>query len=445
MDQLSEKKQSNISEMMADFATYECNRYISGEITYEELDVIYDAINDLEGYDFFTDPYYAEANSIELIQIYQEGVNAFIANGYVENSYYQDLQDEFTVVYYKTDDTDSVNEVLIAYLQEKYQAYQNGDLSWDDMDAYAWTAWEFWYGEALQTAGDIMDELETIQEYESVLENAQEYIDQEDYFGAVEYCDDELYWMSEDDTTGYREKLQALRDEAYEAGKTYYIEKASNLVADNDYDGARELLSQIKELYGDEVDTSAVEASMKEPWMDVYVAFMANWEESLRADVAAGVAIGDLSNSSQVNVDENLPTQVYLYDFDGNGTPELALGGGDYLYIYGFNGSDAVLTGAIQVAGFCAAPYLIGVPTAMEDGYTGYMLLQFDSNEWSVVEYYEAATDGSVYLVNGEESTYEECEAMYNDIAGYEDTTEADKVNGADISDYEEFIYSYGQ
>lgn len=443
LDKLSDKKQDKVEELMEDFATYEYNQYAAGTITYGELDDIYEAIEELDGYSGFAEKYYVQANYKELIAIYEKGLDEYKTNG--DSAAYKDMEDEFYDVYDTSYGNQELDNALIAYIDEKYNLYKNGSVTYEVMQQYIDVAADYFIGNPCYHVWDIEDELYYISVYQKDFEEAQGYYDAEEYFETIEYCDNELDYIDEDDTTGYREKFQQLRDDAYEKGKTFYIEKAKNLISGNDMAGARELVSRIKEVYGSEVDLSAVEELMKDPWMDVYAAYMANWEENLKNDIASGVKIGELDDSSLIDIHSNMPDSLYLYDFDGNGTPELTLVNSRYAYIYGFDGSKIVFTGCIQIATFCKAPYLIAIPTVMKEGYTGYELLKFENNTWSIVDYYMAAEDGSECIVNGNSVSYEECEAMHNSIAGYEDTAAAEATDGVSIANYEAFIYSYGQ
>jgi hypothetical protein len=174
--------------------------------------------------------------------------------------------------------------------------------------------------------------------------------------------------------------------------------------------------------------------------MTPYVEFMDNWEENLRNDVASADAIGPYDDPKTLDMDTYLPDEIYLYDIDGNGTPELMLAGDDYTYfIYTYDGSNVVFTGAIRIASLAGDSQIVAEPISAPDGIMqAYELLTFVDNTWTVGEYY--MTDGETYEVNGVEATEEEAEALYNE---FYDMKQSVYLDYDYIDDYEDFIYSY--
>lgn len=438
LDDLSDSAEDKVKDHMDDFATYQCNQYLDGKITYEKLDKILSAIDELDDYYKFSNTYYSYVASKEILRLYEAGYTEYKANG--ETSLYSDLEDESEEIYYSLYDSDKVDEDLKAYLKEKYDSFLNGNLAYDDIKAYVWVAEDFFGGAALSYAYDIDSDLYMIESYQEDYETAKEYYDNKQYFETIEKCDN--VYISESDTTGYYDKFQDLRQDAYDEGKTYYVKQAEDCVNSGDYITARQIIAQIKEVYGTEVDVSAVEALMKDPWMDAYALYVANVTENLKTDAAQGVKIGNCDDTSTINVDDYIPEEIYLYDFDGNGTPEMLLTVDTYAWIIGFDGQNAVLTGFIQAATFCDAPYFITIPMLMPENYSGYALLELNNNVWNVVTYYYAADDGSRFEVDGAEVSYDECSAKHDEIAGYENKDI--KVNYGDfIEYYEDVIYNY--
>lgn len=438
LDEMSDSGQDKVKDHMDDFATYQCNQYLDGKITYEKLDKILSAINELDDYYQFSRTYYSYVASKEILKLYEEGYTEYKTNG--ETSLYDSLEDQSEDIYYGLYDTDEVDEELKAYLEEKYNSFLNGNLSFEDIKAYVYVAEDFFGGDALSYAYDIDSDLYMIESYQEDYDTAKEYYDNKQYFETIEKCDS--VYIDEDDTTGFYDKFQALRQDAYDEGKTYYVKQAEDCANSGDYTTAREIIAQIKEVYGTEVDVSAVEALMKDPWMDAYAQYVENVTENLKADAATGVKIGNCDDTSTINVDDYIPEEIYLYDFDGNGTPEMLLTYDTYAWIIGFDGEKAVLTGFVQAATFCDVPYFITIPMLMPENHSGYALLEFSNNAWNVVTYYYAADDGSRFEVDGAEVSYDECSAKHDEIAGYENKNI--KVNYGDfIEYYEDVIYNY--
>ncbi|MCM1288368.1 MAG: hypothetical protein NC240_08650 [Clostridium sp.] len=438
LDEMSDSGEKKVNDYMNDFATYQCNQYLDGNITYEKLDKTLSAIDELDDYYAFSQPYYSHVASTEMLRLYEQGYAEYQANW--ESALYDDLKDQSKEVYYNLYYSDKTDDDLKAYLQEKYDSFLNGSLSYDDIKDYVRVAEDFFGGDALSYAYDIDSDLYMIESYQEDYDTAKEYYDNQQYFETIEECDS--VYISDNDTTGFYEKFQTLRQDAYDAGKTYYVQQAEDCANAGDYTTAKEIIAQIKEVYGTEVDTSAVEALMKDPWMDAYAAYVSNATENLKADAATGVKIGNCDDTSTINVDEYIPEEIYLYDFDGNGTPEMLLTVDTYAWIVGFDGQNAVLTGFVHAATFCDAPYFITIPMLMPEGYSGYALLELSNNVWNVVTYYYAANDGSRFEVDGAEVSYDECSAKHDEIAQYENKDI--KVNYGDvIENYEAVIYNY--
>lgn len=438
IDELSDSGEDKVKDHMDDFATYQCNQYLDGKITYEKLDKILSAINELDDYYQFSRTYYSHVASKEILKLYEQGYTEYKANG--ETSLYDSLEDQSEDIYYSLYDVDEIDEELKAYLEEKYNSFLNGNLSFEDMQAYVYVAEDFFGGDALSYAYDIDSDLYMIESYQEDYDTAKEYYDNKQYFETIEKCDS--VYIDENDTTGFYDKFQALRQDAYDEGKTYYVKQAEDCANSGDYATAREIIAQIKEVYGTEVDVSAVEALMKDPWMDAYAQYVENVTENLKTDAATGVKIGNCDDTSTINVDDYIPEELYLYDFDGNGTPEMLLTYDTYAWIIGFDGTNTVFTGFVQAATFCDVPYFVTIPMLMPENHSGYALLEFNNNAWNVVTYYYAADDGSRFEVDGAEVSYDECSAKHDEIAGYENKDI--KINYGDfIENYEDVIYNY--
>ena len=434
-------QRNKVDKKMPDFATYICNQYADGKITYQQLDEIYEAIDEIEGEYDYCRTYYVRANYKELTDLYEQAVAEYKTNG--ASSLYYELDNRFYDAYDNTYGDSELDNALVRYLEDKYNLYKNGSITFEVIEQYVDVATDFFHGDALSFALDTDSELYSISIYQDRLEEAQEYYDSKDYFETMRTCDSQLSYMDENDSTGYREKFQQLRDDAYETGKTYYVEQVKQLLNNDERYDAEYLIERIQETYGDDVDLSEVEAMMQAPWEGAYKTYMQNWQENLKADVAGGVKVGDLDDSSLINVDENMPDKFFLYDFDDNDTPEFGLVGDNYFYIYGFDGTKAVLTGVFKIAGMADVPYLITIPAQMEAGYTGYELLRFSNNSWSVEHYYLAADDGSRYVVDGQETDVDTCAAMHDTIAAHENQEVSNITTTIQIDYYEQLIDAY--
>ena len=443
-DSLSDGAQEKVQEKLDDFGTYQVNQYIDGKLEYDKVKKILDAASGLDkACSKVMAVYNNKADSIELVKLYEAGVQDYMVNEDTWSSGFEDAYDDFGDIYWSMDDESVADDELYNYFDAKYQAYQEGTLDVDAMDAYAYTGEYFFaYGtDAYDLASQVSSDMYYIKMYQEDLEIAQQYYDEEDYFSCIDYCDNELEWSfyEEDDTTGYKEKFQALRDDAYEAGKTYYLTEAENLINSGDVEGGQDILTRMDELYGDDVDTSSVWALTRGAWMIAYVEYMDNWRTNVPADMVSGVKIGNYDDPATLDYSTYEPYELYLYDFDENGTPEMLLRGYDYHYfIYTYDGSKVVFTGAVCLVSIPDTSKLLVEPISCPEGYEGYELLRFENNAWVVEEYYIG--NGTDYEVNGQPATAEEAEAVYNKFYDMDTST---TLEYADIDDYEEFIYSY--
>lgn len=438
IDKLSDKDQDKVKDLMDDFATYKCNEYAEGKLSYKKLTKILKAIDDMDGYYDFTYKYYTYAASREIIKLCDDAYKEYKSNG--KSMQYYSYQTEISDIYYDVNTRTGIDEELEKNINDRYQQFTAGLISFEEISEYMEVVNDLYVGNAYYTASDISYKLNLIKEYQQKYDEVKAYFDNNQYFEAIDACNNA--YISEDDTTGYYDKFEELKKEAYETGKTYYIEEAMKLADANKNEEAKSLIAKIKEVYGDEVDTKEVEKKIIAPWMLAYVKYVDNLENNLKKDMTKGVKIGDCDDSSLIDVDKNMPTLIYLYDFDGDKIPEMLLSNETYYYIISFDGKRAVFTGCVKIATTCDVPYLITIPTKMEEGYTGYALLEFKDKKWNVINYYYAADDASEFIVNGKKVSLAECKDMHDEIAGYENKDIV--ISDANyIDQYETFIYDY--
>lgn len=451
---LSDGKAEKFGELLPDFATYEVNKFIDGKIEYDELKEVFKTIEKCsKSYSDKLEDAYLNADMIQLKKLYLDAVSIYMEDEYSDD--YDEKGDQFYDIMwgYSDDDSygvsyyenDEVQNMLKAVLEEKYDAFIAGDIDYDTMEAYAEVACDFFEGDSYYYASEIDNDLYWIETYSDAYETAKEYYDNEEYFECIEECDNQILWyFSEDgegDTTGYYEKFKQLRDDAYEAGKTYYITKAEDLINNGDTYEGEELLKQIEEVYGDDVDTSSVWELTRDAWMTPYVEFMDDWDANVRAAINSGIIVSEYDNIALLSYDDYTPYSIYLYDIDENGTPELMLRADDYIYyIFTYDGSEVIYTGAVKITSLYDGPYMIIECMTPPDGYYGHEFIMFDGKSWSVVEYYLANDDEGLYIVNGMDATVDE--AIEEQDRLY-DMVRSDYLDYADIEDYEDFIYSY--
>lgn len=441
---LSSSGKDKIEDLIEDFATYECNKLINGEIEYGDLSDAFEAISYADDdFDDYLEDAYGKAASIELVNIYEAASQERFANG-TSGDYY-DLYEDFDDIYYTSSNYNNkdVDQALYDYLNDKYDGFKAGEIEYDEIDAYADTGYSFFSydTDAFNLADSISDEIYYYSIYSEDYDEAMEYYENGEYMDCYNYCANELYWYFNDtDTTGYMEKFTTLMDDAYETGKTAYPEQIEELAA-SDKAAARELLAEVTYFYGDDLDTSEVAALCYDDWQNAYVEYLNDMDANLAADMAAGVNVGNFNDSTAINYDDETPNYISLYDFDDNGTPELILTSDGIDYILTYDGSKVILTGCFNIYGLTDGPQIINTPTTISENWDyNKELLTFDGTAWTVDKCVYESYSADKYIVDGAYVDYDEADDVYYEILDYENY---DYINTDYISDYVDFIYDY--
>lgn len=438
-DKLSSKNKEKVEELMDDFLTYECNEYIDGKITFDSLYKTLDAVNKIDDLNGIQKTFVTFAVSSEINRLVEAAYSDAVNSG--KTSIYSTYSEKIRDIYYSDGvDITAVNEELVKYIDDKYAQFSDGKMSFEDISKFVEVGIEMYPGDAFYHLSDLSTMLRHISAYQEAYDIAKGYYDQKMYFETIVEC--ENVGLDNNDKTGFFEKFSALKKDAYDAGKTYYLDEVKKLADEKKTDEARKIIDKIKEVYGGDVDTAEVEKLIVEPWMSAYVEYMKKMEKNLKADMAAGVKVGDCDDSTTINVDDRMPDKIFLYDFDGDDTPELLLSSGTYYYIIGFNGKKAVLMGFVQIAALADKPYLITIPTVLTGDQKGYALVKVDNCQLLVENWYYA--EGRDYNVNGQSTDYETCKSTYDEISAHENKSL--KIDyGNYIDKYEELIYNYGK
>lgn len=423
IDKLSGNKKEELKEYMADFATYECNGYIKGDLDYKQLSKKLSAINSLDDFNGFAMPYFARANMTELIKVFESGVKEYRVNGY-SNKYY-DLLTSFSDIYNTSYGNEEVDDILEKNIKNKYDSFLEGEIDYNTIDMYVDVAIEFYIAEPCHFAMGIGDELYYYSLYLKYYDQAKGYFDQEKYFETVVYCNS--LSLSENDTSGYVNKITELSAKAYELGKTYYTNKIIEYAKAGNREEANDLLMKIQMLYKDELDYSSLEQMLREPWMYVYVNFIRNLKDNMK---------------EIIDTDKELPKYIYLRDLDRDDIPELMLINDNTMYTFRWDGDTVLYVGQVGKIHFGYTSYLISEAPNIKEGYNGYALLKYEDNNWVVWKYCIVSEDETEYIVNDEIVTKDEWEKVYREIVAYEDKS---VILGYDnyLEDYETVIYNY--
>lgn len=442
---LSSSGKDKAEDLIEDFATYECNRMIKGEIDYSEMSDTFKAIENAdEDFDIYLEDAYAKAASCRLVQIYEDVSQELYKNGLTDLFY--ELYGEFDDIYYDNDNYEAgtVDQALYDYLNDKYSLFKEGIMEYEELDAYADAGYDlFSYDtDAYNLAYDISNELYYYDTYSDDYDEAMAYYDDGEYMDCYDYCEDELYWYfgDDDDGTGFKEKFNDLMNDAYETGKTAYPEQIEELAA-SDKSAARELLAEVNEFYGDDIDTSSVADLCYEKWQNAYVEYIEDLDANLAADMAAGVNVGNYNDSTAISYEDNKPSYICLNDFDENGVPELVISSYDIDYVLTYNGTKVILTGCIDIYALADDARVVNNPVTISENWEyNRELIKFDGTSWTVEKCaYESYTNDK-YIVDGSYVDYDEADDVYYEIQDYNN---GDYVSQEYISSYEEYIYGY--
>ena len=165
-----------------------------------------------------------------------------------------------------------------------------------------------------------------------------------------------------------------------------------------------------------------------------------------------GAAGGDYFEMTKEELEQKLPTKVFLMDIDGDSVPEMLLSAKDTLYIFTYSSSKVVYTGQFPWLGLGDKNTLVAAKTGEEEGInlTMEVLLSFDNAKWSVRSMVaQGEANGQKVYGVGNSSDRADLktvdEAAYNDAkAAIESEIKKTSLSGgALIDNYEKFIYNY--
>lgn len=425
--ELSDNGRTKANDLLIDFAYDKENKLENDKIKYKEFSKCMDAATSVtkkiptEVTDFK-----AKGDRYQMTSLYEDCAKEYINNK--QSDEYIKLRNSFLDIYDNyTDDTEFDN-AMVEYLDEKNEEFRNNTITADELNAYAYTGADLFngYSSAYDKSTMIANDLQNIQKYETHYQEAQDYFDNDQYYECYDYCQNEItyYFSSGNDTTGYSEKFEKLKNDAYEKGKAYYLEQADTAVANGNTDEAKEILQKIDEFYEGTVDTSAAWESTHEPWMTPYVEYITNINNTVKNDMASAPATGDYNDPSKMDSSYIYISEFGLYDFDENGIPELVAIDNDHhlKFIYTYDSDKVVLTGVFNTTlTYSDGPGLIINLLTLPDGWEGRSLIELSGKTWTEKESYYANFGEEIYKVNGKNVTNDEVnsESDYMDIRSY--------------------------
>ena len=265
----AEKK---LDDDIKDILTYDTNQFIDGKMKYQDLVKVYNAVETIKDYKGLTKDYIVPANTKQLIDTYEKGYNEYVLNSTVG-----DVWDEFYDTYYvylsnneslieKYDEktVESVkgkfDEALNSYIQSKYEAFEADTLDYEAIDAYVKSAESLFIN--TEYVWELDSKLWNVKKYKDSLAEVEKLFNENDYFSVIDECKYALEWYKDEEMFAkYQDQFQKYYDDAFNTGKTFYIEQGKQLVTDGKIDDAQSLIYNLKYYYGDEFDTSEIEAT----------------------------------------------------------------------------------------------------------------------------------------------------------------------------------------
>ena len=470
--EMDNEKRDSLKDDVKDIVVYTANQYLEGKKSYSETFNVFEAVEEIRNYRGMTSEAFGIINEPKLLELYEEAVSNYRSSNM--GTEFENVRDEFKRVYrMQKNDLDigiyygweqdvenlydeKIDTALDNRLKEKYTEYQAGSLDAERMNDYCEVAEAFWYSEYAY-------DLDTILYYDNLLagdyEDFKKKLDDKAYFEVIDAVDGEKRWYGEVDAwDNWAPKFEDLRNEAIEKGKSFYVEKAIEAANEKRNDEVESLSQNMKKYFGEDFDLSAVEQAVKdnthEHWQECYVGLLdGDWKSQLNEDLKSAGVTAEMVDCSELTADDINPTNVTLYDLDGDGTPELILRGTEYVAVYRPVGSpeytDTVLEGVLAPMGLGDVPYVVEGMTKNIDGkdITAEALIRYHDSTFfadKIVAY--ANVDGTEYYLHYNENNEIETidfETYQKEKAEIEENIKKSFDIGVKIDQYKEYIYGY--
>lgn len=378
-DMLNDSGKETVASYLDDFAATLCEKYIKGEKTYEETMSSLDAINEIDSSKQIAAEYIKDVASNEFKQVMLEMYSANISRD-TNKSY--NLRPKLETVKQRLENGIR-EELMIQLINEKYRSFLAEEISSEAVISMCDLVLGIAYYEAYDYAKVIWDNTESVELYREQYAIANSYYAEMNYFGIIDICENIV--VDEWDER-YKSLFGEMYVSAYENGKTYYPEKLDELIASNDKAKAIELMNQIEEYYGDEVDISSARNKLIDKWQQAYIDFMEDYDAASAAHKVDTVLLYDVN-------DDDVP-EMFLFD---SADIDLAYIGCE---IYNVNNNKCKHLGYYYVVNICDDGYIITIP-ASGGGDEAYALTSYDGEKLTEGE--DCKKVGESYYVNGQE------------------------------------------
>ena len=463
----------DIEDDIKGFLITETNGYLKGQNSYDEFASRVSAVEKIDDYKGSSFEYMKAANLTQLTGLYEKGYTEKAINS--GNNLF-DIWDDFDDVYNIYDKNgksltdnygskseeyfDYIDSGLDDYLKEKYEAFKSGNLDAAAITAYTDVALEFFVD--TDYANKVNSEIAAIAAYEKELELLNSMMAEKDYFGVISRASDDISkYENEMYFENYKEQFKSIYDEAYSTGMKEGLEKAKADAEAGKKKEARDEVAELKQIFGDDVDTTAIENIIVPEWARGYIAFIADLGGQFNAVMAKGPEIYMLAGKNDkeksfdgpakhTKIDTSAIKNVWLEDIDGNGIPELMLSADETPhYIFTWSGGEVIVLldcGWVKKIGDGGYVYTTADHDVDDKPVKYDMLWQINEKEAASISVaIMNENDGEkLYVVDSNSSKDKVDEEKYN--AAVENITgkcQKDISGGTDISNYKDFIELY--
>ncbi|MGN0436563.1 MAG: hypothetical protein ACI4D8_08045, partial [Wujia sp.] len=265
-DLLNDRGKQAVSDYFDGYAAWMCEEYIAGKLSYERMSAGLDAINSIDETGTVFAKYKDLVNENELVATIIKLRTADV--GYDSDAKYA-AQETMTGLMQRMD-SDTREAIMVKFLNQRYMGFLEGSVSPEDMKGYAGIVMGVSYYDAYIDAGTIVANVDYVMGYRVKYDEILTLISDQQYFEAMDLCGSVI--LEPSDTT-YIELFSNAYNEAYSLGRDYYPQVIDDYINEDKLSEAVELLTKLETIYGDDIDSSAIQEKMATDWMKGYIAF----------------------------------------------------------------------------------------------------------------------------------------------------------------------------
>lgn len=443
-DRIYDNYEDKAKDVVNDYSANLCMKYEKSEVEFSKLLGAFEILQEIELTNEIGNKYLNQISEIEINKLINNLAKAYLEGDYDAVSDYDTEINEI----YDSMNKDEFYNVISEITQKAFTEYL------DDTSDFDYTLQVFdrclrYADYSIQEdVDDYIMRVYLISDYRDKYDVCEELLENESY---IEICKKIDNIVVDKDDTIYADLFDEMYNNAYDTGLTYYVEKATNLASGNDKTKAKEMVEAAKEYYGDNIDMSSVEALLVDPWMKAYDDYLDNWEENLKTDLGNNESGSYLLENGWDSGDFT-PDKIFLYDIDGNNTPELFLwidngNEANSCYIIGFDGKDTVFLGFYDILYFAKESQIICGASSIEALGRGtgeeYYLYQLSSNQFVQTGDCTYWPTSQSYTVDGVEATIEDYNNRIEEFKALAKNEDATTVESVNINEHSDFILEY--